>query len=59
MGWTYSLSFLIIKLEQLKAAVILQRSVQVPHTVVHFGNHCVVSEALTGGEKKQTFFLFI
>lgn len=46
-GCTYSLSFLIIKLEQLKAAVIFQRSVQVPHTFVHFGNHCVVGEPLT------------
>lgn len=48
--WTYSLSLLIIKLEQLKAAVILQRSVQVPHIFVHFSDHCVVGEALTGRE---------
>ncbi len=50
MRWTYSLSLVIIKLEQLKAAVILQRSVKVPHTVVHFGNHCVVCKALTGNQ---------
>lgn len=44
---TYSLSFLIIKFEQLKAAIIFQRSIKVPHTVVHFGNHSIVSKALT------------
>lgn len=43
---TYSLSFLIIKFEKLEAAVLLQRSVQVPNVVVDFCDHRVVSEAL-------------
>lgn len=45
--------FLVIKLEQLKAAVVFQRPVQVPHTVVDFGNNRVVGQALTAGPKQQ------
>lgn len=44
--WTYCLCFLIIKLEQLQTAVSLQRSVKVPHVVVHFSDHRVISKAL-------------
>lgn len=46
---THSLSLLIIKFEKLKAAVCLQRSVQVPNLVVDLCDHRVVSEALALG----------
>lgn len=45
--FTHSLGFLIVELQQLKAAVFFQGSVKIPHGIVHFGNHRVVSEALT------------
>lgn len=45
--WTYSLSFVIVKLEQLEAAVVLQRPVQIPHVFVHLGDHGVVGQTLT------------
>lgn len=50
---TYSLSLLIIKLEKLEAAVLLQRSVQVPNVVVDFSDDRVVSEALALGHMQH------
>lgn len=49
---TYSLSLLIIKFEELEAAVLLQRSVQVPNVVVDFSDDCVVSKALALGHRQ-------
>lgn len=50
---TYSLSLLIIKFEELEAAVLLQRSVQVPNVVVDFSDDRVVSKALALGHVKH------
>lgn len=50
---TYSLSLLVIKFEELEAAVLLQRSVQVPNAVVHFSNDRVVSKALALGHMQH------
>lgn len=50
---TYSLSLLIIKFEELEAAVLLQRSVQVPNVVVDFSDDRVVSKALALGHMKH------
>lgn len=50
---TYSLSLLIIKFEELEAAILLQRSVQVPNVVVDFSDDRVVSKALALGQMQR------
>ena len=43
---THSLSIFVVKAQDLKRAVPLKRSVQIPQLPVHPRNHCIVSQAL-------------
>lgn len=49
--YTYSLSFFIVKGEQLQSRVSLQWAVQVPQFPIHFGYDGIVSESVARGDK--------
>lgn len=55
---THSLSIFMVEVQDVKRAVLLKRSVQIPELPVHSRNHCGVSQALAENNKSQLrFFL--